>query len=1295
MAPTPDFHQLAETLGTHLYPPRPMEDTDLAALLSPLVKARQQMLQSGQHAVSLELRAALDDTVVHLHNLALARRSSAMLNATLSGLLRLGPSGWHMTGRLLVRGNVNPSVCTSLLDSLPSHCLPGLLHALLPVRHELDKALVSWMDSLANQCSDISDAELQTFALELNLDGERISSVLQAKLCTTAFSSALLQNALTSSSAMLRSCRCVHALRLADTAKQLLLRCVKHPRLASPEAIRRLAGTLSPDDATSLQALELLARSSGILKLIPTAIVGLDRLGSPCVGELVESLCAKSPQLAHALPNLVPTLTAPDAHAFLKPLPPGQRQQACATMMQCITELQPGFTERLATEPALFGTESLTAHAAAASRVREQRLDSLKLQTPQPPAARPCQANGNALKRLFRKKQSSLGELLENTPNPRDHQRPQSVLHNSAFQGRTISNLDIHESHFHQVQFVGTTFFGVDFSDSTLLEADFTGCTFTNCCFRNTRLHETRLQDCQLIRCDFTDSMFTNCELESCAIEYSVLGSVLWDTCAFRLFRFRGCTLTRCRFQHCELLSVLMRCLWVTGTVWHQTTFAGTTWLYSSLRHTIFHEIESQSCEMQHCTVQNSRVFGAATGLPSVDMDEIRQQSILAEQFCVKALRTSAAPPNATFASVAPKPTIVWCRLRSIRIQETKMRRNNQRRIRLAQQTAQDTPFLTIVPFLISSTVFEEAQGLQGVPVCRIAGYTPDPTTLDLVKQWFPSSSATPPQGSPLIIASLSTIGSVGTVAQTRHSDADFWVCYDADSAPPKAVEGLRNKLDALSRWAEETFGVEAHFFLMRQEDVKQNNFGFSDKESSGTAQALMLKEEYYRTCVILAGKIPGWWLTPPECSATHYGAWLNMAQSDPLAQPRRFMDNGHAAPVPASEFLGAALWQIVKGIDSPFKSILKLGLLEQYAHEGPTRPLLCDRIKRDILRGHEAAPADPYTAMARTVCNHYRALDNAEAMQLVPRALRLKTEMQTWPRLSSIPVEHEHAHLLKLFSKASTFSQVSAPAPVSFAQALRFGNDISRHMISSYTRIRNTPQARAKAAIDPADLTRLGRRIAVNYASKKNKIQRVPILGIPQRHFAELHLSAQKNPGKPTTWTIAGKAGKKGRAHAEQYEILARSPLPIRMFAWMVFNKLYTPDALLHADQNIAPLSTPDVRNILNKLDRSLITSTTFNIDPDTFLRQERITRALLVANLTAPPESDKLLDLTAVYTTNWGEVFCTRLDEPQNALKSGLHAYLKSMLPHAQPVPPEIQVYYPKRSLCPRLKLVSSSGR
>ena len=53
---------------------------------------------------------------------------------------------------------------------------------------------------------------------------------------------------------------------------------------------------------------------------------------------------------------------------------------------------------------------------------------------------------------------------------------------------------------------------------------------------------------------------------------------------------------------------------------------------------------------------------------------------------------------------------------------------------------------------------------------------------------------------------------------------------------------------------------------------------------------------------------------------------------------------------IPSEEFFGASLWQIVKALKSPFKSVMKLALLDKYMHYRDTGIFLCNRIKNNLF---------------------------------------------------------------------------------------------------------------------------------------------------------------------------------------------------------------------------------------------------------------------------------------------------------------------------------------------------------
>jgi adenylate cyclase class 1 len=64
-------------------------------------------------------------------------------------------------------------------------------------------------------------------------------------------------------------------------------------------------------------------------------------------------------------------------------------------------------------------------------------------------------------------------------------------------------------------------------------------------------------------------------------------------------------------------------------------------------------------------------------------------------------------------------------------------------------------------------------------------------------------------------IEGLFTIGSVGSLAQTRDSDYDIWVVVDSRKVSPVRLKVLDRKLKLLKRWISGKFVLAIHFFLM------------------------------------------------------------------------------------------------------------------------------------------------------------------------------------------------------------------------------------------------------------------------------------------------------------------------------------------------------------------------------------------------------------------------------------------------------------------------------------------------
>jgi adenylate cyclase, class 1 len=112
-----------------------------------------------------------------------------------------------------------------------------------------------------------------------------------------------------------------------------------------------------------------------------------------------------------------------------------------------------------------------------------------------------------------------------------------------------------------------------------------------------------------------------------------------------------------------------------------------------------------------------------------------------------------------------------------------------------------------------------------------------------------------------LQIQGIYTIGSIGTISQTAHSDCDIWICLDKTEFTAHQFQQLNQKINLVKDWLDTNCRIPVYFFICDVTDIRNANFGGVDHESSGTTQKNTLKEEFYRTAITIAGKIPLWWL--------------------------------------------------------------------------------------------------------------------------------------------------------------------------------------------------------------------------------------------------------------------------------------------------------------------------------------------------------------------------------------------------------------------------------------------------
>lgn len=299
--------------------------------------------------------------------------------------------------------------------------------------------------------------------------------------------------------------------------------------------------------------------------------------------------------------------------------------------------------------------------------------------------------------------------------------------------------------------------------------------------------------------------------------------------------------------------------------------------------------------------------------------------------------------------------------------------------------------FFNLLPLLLH-TNHPALPGYAGDSVpAGIAGYIPDRNALLLAHRYSPEVKGNQPAQRLPPLSALYLIGSSGTVGQDRHSDFDFWVCHHP-SLDADALEALQRKLSKLEAIAEQLM-LQVHFFLLHAEGFRDGAHAQLSRESSGSTQHHLLLEEFYRSGLLIAGHPPLWWLVPTQQQA-NYREWTDHLIEHRFINPNEWLDFGGLQQASAHEFFTAAHWQLYKGIELPYKSLLKLVLFESYAASYPDIDWLCDQIKQHTHGEHtlSADQIDAYRLIMQRIEQHLLKQQQPERLQLMRRAFYFKS---------------------------------------------------------------------------------------------------------------------------------------------------------------------------------------------------------------------------------------------------------------------------------------------------------------
>ncbi|SSY84503.1 adenylate cyclase [Aggregatibacter actinomycetemcomitans] len=340
-------------------------------------------------------------------------------------------------------------------------------------------------------------------------------------------------------------------------------------------------------------------------------------------------------------------------------------------------------------------------------------------------------------------------------------------------------------------------------------------------------------------------------------------------------------------------------------------------------------------------------------------------------------------------------------------------------------------------------------------------------------------------------ILGVYVMGSIASIAQTPSSDLDIWLCHREDlSAQSRQL--LQQKIELIQQWAKR-FHVEINFYLMDQKRFRC----FHDTEpvgieNCGSAQYMLLLDEFYRSAIRLAGKPLLWLHLAVENEADYEAEIERLAQNGEL-DLNDWVDFGGLGTLSANEYFGASLWQLYKGIDYPYKSLLKILLLEAYSHDYPNTFLISREFKQALLSNQLKVEHkfDAYLAMLQRVTAYLTRQKEFKRLDFVRCCFYIKVhENEVGPEQSNWRLDE----LLKLTQqwgwKCGQLEHLNHRAQWKIKQTIKVHNDLIKFLMLSYRNLVNFARKhQVNASIMPQDMSILTRKLYTAFEELPSKV--------------------------------------------------------------------------------------------------------------------------------------------------------------------------------------------------------------
>jgi len=563
----------------------------------------------------------------------------------------------------------------------------------------------------------------------------------------------------------------------------------------------------------------------------------------------------------------------------------------------------------------------------------------------------------------------------------------------------------------------------------------------------------------------------------------------------------------------------------------------------------------------------------------------------------------------------------------------------------------------------------------EGNPPCGIHNFRLDKEAQHAMEKMFPDVIIRRnPELKPVIHTAL-LMGSVGSIAQTKKSDLDYTLLVDKKDFTEESMKLFQKKLNLIEQWTWDNYNLETHFFINDHEEVKNNIFGESDSESTGSALAKLLKEEMYRTMIIVTGKVPFWLISPVESDDDKYDElFQKILNGETLLKKEEFIDMGNVDDISLGEFFGGSVWALIKSFKSPFKTLMKMGVLEEYMFCETKSNLLCHQVKGKYFGDTPYLDIDPYLGMFERVQKYFIDTKDEDATDALRTAFYLKVGTTVTPQELEKGSENWKKQTLVNMLKdwgwdSEKVDRLNGYSNWQMMHKVDLGNRINKILMACYKNIseKNKTLDPSESLITEKDTHLLGRKLFSFYRTAPNKVDNLGALVDGKTAETELTFFYEKKSlEKKAAWyLIRGNTRANDLKEFDPENIIKKSSTLPFLTAFTVFNNLYNNKTKVLLLDEGNSIKETDLNSLLEQLRKFLASVNIAALDNEDLLADAKVNQLFLLIDFGSPPPPEitmgninecknnddlnkfiskrieRVKSMTTTYLTTWGELF------------------------------------------------------